>query len=264
MRYAERVDAQPDLPPPAAAPESLAPARPRPSVAERATALLEVILCSDYPTQIALGATFALLGFGPFDQAGQLRIGYVLVLQLLDSAILLALIATFLRAHGERPRDVLFGGRPVRVEAMAGFPLMFVAVALAVVVLGLIQQLAPWLHTVERNPLQDLIRSPRDAALFAVVAIVAGGVREELQRAFLLHRFERWLGGGGVGVVVTSAAFGFGHVLQGADAGIATGLLGAFWAVVYLRRRSVVAPVVSHSGFNLLQLGQFLIPGTGR
>jgi membrane protease YdiL (CAAX protease family) len=40
-----------------------------------------------------------------------------------------------------------------------------------------------------------------------------------------------------------------------------TGLLGMFWAIIYLRRRSSVAPVVSHSGFNLLQLGQFLIAG---
>ena len=258
------MDALPDLPPPAGGPEPLASSLPRPSVAERATALLEVVLCSDYPTQIALGATFAILGFGPFDQAGQLRIGYVLALQLLDSAILLALIALFLRARGERPRDLLLGARPVRPEAIAGLPLVFVALAMAIVVLGLIQQLAPWLHTVDRNPLQDLIRSPRDAALFAIVAIVAGGVREEVQRAFLLHRFERWLGGGTVGIVVTSTAFGFGHLLQGADAGIATGILGAFWAVVYLRRRSVVAPVVSHSGFNLLQLGQFVILGTGR
>ena len=62
----------------------------------------------------------------------------------------------------------------------------------------------------------------------------------------------------GVGVVVTSLLFGAGHRIQGYDASIATGLLGAFWGVIYLRRRSVVAPVVSHSGFNLLQLAQFL------
>ena len=86
-------------------------------------------------------------------------------------------------------------------------------------------------------------------------------MREELQRAFLMHRFERWLGGGAVGVVIASAAFGAGHLLQGADAAVATGLLGAFWAVVYLKRRSVVAPVVSHSGFNLLQLVQFMAIG---
>ena len=91
--------------------------------------------------------------------------------------------------------------------------------------------------------------------------MVAGGVREEIQRAFLLRRFERWLGGVGVGVVVTSLSFGVGHIIQGFDAAIATGVLGAFWGVVYLRRRSVIAPVVSHSGFNLLQLTQFLTLG---
>jgi membrane protease YdiL (CAAX protease family) len=53
-----------------------------------------------------------------------------------------------------------------------------------------------------------------------------------------------------------------GHYLQGADAMIATGLLGAFWAVVYLRRGSVAAPIVSHSGFNLLQLLQLLVLAT--
>jgi membrane protease YdiL (CAAX protease family) len=39
---------------------------------------------------------------------------------------------------------------------------------------------------------------------------------------------------------------------------IATALMGAFWAIVYVRRRSIVAPVVSHSGFNLLELAQYL------
>jgi membrane protease YdiL (CAAX protease family) len=42
---------------------------------------------------------------------------------------------------------------------------------------------------------------------------------------------------------------------------IATGVLGALWGVVYLRRRSIVAPVVAHAGFDLLQLAQFLAIG---
>jgi membrane protease YdiL (CAAX protease family) len=87
-----------------------------------------------------------------------------------------------------------------------------------------------------------------------VVAIMAGGVREELQRAFLLRRFERHLGGAAVGVAVLSVGFGLGHIVQGWDAVVTTGLLGAFWAVVYLRRRSTIAPVVSHAGFNSLEV----------
>ena len=105
------------------------------------------------------------------------------------------------------------------------------------------------------------MRTPGQAALFAVVLIVAGGMREEIQRAFLLRRFERSLGGARVGLIVSSLMFGVGHYIQGADAAIATAALGAFWGWVYLRRRSVVAPVVSHSGFNLVQVLQFLTLG---
>jgi membrane protease YdiL (CAAX protease family) len=47
--------------------------------------------------------------------------------------------------------------------------------------------------------------------------------------------------------------------VQGRDAALATGLLGVFWGIVYLRRGSVVAPMISHSGFNLLELLQYLV-----
>ena len=231
-----------------------------PTVGDRTSALLEILICSDYPTQIALAWLLAALGYGP--PAGQqLSVGYVALLSLTDTILLLALIAMFLSARGERPRDVFLGARSVRREALAGLGLTFVALTLGVVVLAGVLQLAPWLHTVEHNPLQELIQTPRDAAVFAVIVVVAGGIREEIQRAFLLRRFEQWMGGAGVGVVVTSLAFGAGHLVQGADAAIATGLLGAFWAVIYLRRRSVAAPIVSHAGFNLLQLAQFLVLG---
>lgn len=232
-----------------------------PTLAERAVALLEVILCSDYPTQIALGATFAALGFRPLSADGSLQIGYIVVLSLLDTVFLVGLMLFFLRTHGESPGNIFLGTAPIGQEVRRGLPLTLVAMGVAVVVMLTIQQVAPWLHTVEHNPLQDLVRTRRDALLFGLVVVIAGGVREELQRAFLLRRFERWLGGARVGVVVTSIAFGAGHFLQGADAAIATGMLGAFWAVVYLQRRSAVAPMVSHSGFDLLQLAQSFVIG---
>ena len=65
-----------------------------------------------------------------------------------------------------------------------------------------------------------------------------------------VRRFEQHLGGATVGVLVLSIAFGLGHYVQGWDAVITTGALGAFWAVLYLRRRSSVAAMVSHAGFN--------------
>jgi membrane protease YdiL (CAAX protease family) len=230
----------------------------RPTLGERLGALLEVLICSGYPTQIAIGMAVAALGLRP---GGPMDIVYVFAVSLLDAVVLLALILAFLRNHGQSPREVLLGKRRPIAEALAGVPMMFIAFGVAVVVLAAVRVFAPSLHDVPLNPLQGLIHGPVDVLLFAIVVVVAGGVREEIQRAFLLNRFERSLGGGGVGLVVTSAAFGAGHLLQGTDAAIATGLLGAFWARVYLRRRSVVAPIVSHSGFNLMQLLQFMTIG---
>lgn len=227
----------------------------------RIVALLEVLLCSDYPTQAALSATFVALGFAPYAADGQLRSGFVATLSLVDTAMLLSLICFFLLAHGERPRAVFLGFRPAAQEFSLGLPLVLVAIGLAMAIILTIQQFAPALHNVAYNPLQDLIRRPGDVWLFTAVVVIAGGVREELQRAFLLHRFEHWLGGATVGLIVANLAFGAGHLLQGVDAAIATATLGVFWGIVYLRRRSAIAPIVSHSGFNLLQIVQFLTLG---
>jgi membrane protease YdiL (CAAX protease family) len=227
-------------------------------VLHRLVALLEVIVCSDFLTQLALSDTITMLGYGPY-AAGRLRISYVVGLSLLDTILLIGLILFFLRAHGESAREVFLGRRPVADEVRVGIPLIFFALLIGIIVLVAIRYFAPQLHTVERNPLQDLVRTPRDAWLFAFVVLVAGGIREEVQRAFLLHRFERYFGGGFIGIIVTSTAFGTGHLLQGVDAAIATGLLGAFWGTVYLRRRSSVAPMVSHAGFDLVQVLQSLV-----
>jgi uncharacterized protein len=229
-------------------------------ISHRIVALLEVLICSDYPTQLALGRTFAAFGYGPYARTGELRVSYVVGISIADAILLIGLVVLFLYSHGERPRDVILGRRSLAREAAVGLPFTFVALGIALVILLTVQRFAPSLHTVESNPFQALLRSPRDAWLFALVVIVAGGVREEIQRAFLLRRFEVWLGGRNVGLIVTSIGFGAGHLLQGADAALATGALGAFWGVVYLKRRSAIAPMVSHAGFDLMQIVQFLVP----
>jgi membrane protease YdiL (CAAX protease family) len=227
------------------------------SLTHRIVALLEVVLCSDYPTQAALGTTFAAFGYQPY-VGGRLQIGFVAWVSLFDSVLLVGLMALFLYAHGERVRDVFLGRRRILSEIRLGMPLILVALGIAFAVLATIRRYAPSLHTVETNPLEQLMRTPKDAWLFTVIVVVAGGIREELQRAFLIGRFERWLGGATFGAIATSVAFGAGHLIQGADAVIATGALGIFWAFVYLWRRSVVAPMFSHAGFNLLQTAQYL------
>ena len=77
----------------------------------------------------------------------------------------------------------------------------------------------------------------------------------------MLSRFEKYLGGGGVGLVITSTFFGFLHGIQGRDAMIVTGFLGAFWAAMYLTRRSAIGPISSHALFDTLQILRLAMGG---
>ena len=242
------------------------PADPDPAPPQRAghltarvVAVIEVLLCSDLVTQSAIGNTLLAVGYRAKLPSGALNVWYVVALSLCDAVLLIGLIFVLLYAHGERPRDLFLGRRPIVSEGVLGLLLITIAFGIGVAVILSVRRFAPSLHNVDQTPLQGLLTSPRDAWLFALVVLVAGGMREEIQRAFLLHRFDVWLGGRTVGLVVTSVAFGAGHFdLQGVDAGIATGLLGFFWGFVYLRRRSSMAPIVSHAGVDLLQVVPFL------
>ena len=221
---------------------------------ERAVAVAEILLCSSIPTQIALGYLLRIAGWPALDSAGQLSFSFVVTLSIGDTLLLAVLMAILTRAHGEQVAALWLGRRPVRRELLFGVLLIPVVFVLVVVTLNVLRLVAPWLHNVPLNPLEELAKTPSQAAMFGAVAILAGGVREELQRAFLLQRFERHLGGATVGIIVLSTGFGLGHFVQGWDAVITTGMLGALWAVVYVWRRSTVAPIISHAGFNTLEV----------
>lgn len=222
---------------------------------QRLVAFGEVVLCSSVPTQLAIAVLLGFLGLPPRDDEGRLSLPYVFAVTLADTVVLIALMVFFTRRQGESVAALWLGPRPVGREALRGLALVGPIFMVVVILLNSLRMIAPRLHNVEVNPLEQLAAGgPFDAVMFGVVVILAGGVREELVRAFLLHRFEQHLGGAAVGVVVLSTAFGLGHFDQGWDAVITTGVLGAIWAVIYLRRRSSIAPIVSHAGFNSLEV----------
>lgn len=245
------------------APDSFISPRP-PGVVEpreRATAVLEILLCSSIPTQLAIGALLRLAGVASTDAAGHLSLTFVLTLSLTDTALLIVMMIFFMHVHSESARAVWFGTGHAFREALLGLstvPVVFIGVG---ILLNTIRLFAPALHNVENNPLEQLAATPGQAAAFSLVAIVAGGVREELQRAFMLRRFEQYLGGATLGVWVLSIAFGLGHVMQGWDAVVTTAALGAFWAWIYLSRRDSVGPIVSHAGFNSLEILRVAVLG---
>ena len=215
---------------------------------------VEILLCSGYPTQLSIGFGLQFAGLNALRDDGSLSASFVFALSLLDTLLLLSLIVALLLRRGESPRLVFFGDRPAAREVAFGILSLPFVIAMVAVLMLTILRYAPSLHNVPRNPLEAFLGTQTGLLMFLFIVIVAGGVREELQRAFLLHRFRSDLRQPWMGVLITSLAFGLGHTLQGLDAAIATGSLGALWGVMYLLRGSAIAPMVSHSLFNSAEL----------
>ncbi len=226
----------------------------KPETGNFSSALTQVILCSGFPTQLSLVLILNGLGMNATSSDGQLSFSYIVTLSLVDALLLVGLIKYFLDAHGESVRFLIVGQKPVLNEVALGLILTPLLVVCAIGGLLLIRTIAPSLSSTTNNPLEAMINTPLRAILFCLVVVIAGGFREELQRAFILRRFEQRLGGGWLGLVLFSILFGLGHRLQGWDAVIMTGMLGAFWGLLYLLRGNAVTSMVSHAGFNLVEV----------
>jgi CAAX protease family protein len=97
---------------------------------------------------------------------------------------------------------------------------------------------------------------PQNLLAWLPIGIFGGGVVEELERIFVLTRFEKWLGGPGLilGVALSSAMFGYGHLYQGIGTAIATMLSGVVFSLVYLRRRAALEPITAHAFSDVLAM----------
>jgi membrane protease YdiL (CAAX protease family) len=220
-----------------------------------AVAIMQIALCSGLPTQFVLLVVLSAFGVQSPSTTKEWSLSFVAGVLVADSALVLGLILLFLRWSAERPRDVFLGRRSVAWEWSLGIALVPMAFVVIAAINVIVQRYAPTLHQAQ-NPFQPLVQTPYGMVIFTSLSILAGGVREEMQRAFALHRFTQ-IGIPYAGLIVFSVIFGLGHIVQGWDAAIMTGSLGALWGYVYLRRGSIVAPAVCHGAFDAIQVIAF-------
>lgn len=239
---------------PEAPPEEALPYQDGPAPLTRGRAVLETVLCSSYPTQVVAATLLAAAGVPAQTSAGALSATFVFAVSTLDALMVVALIVYFLRRRDESLPAVFLGSRPWSREAALGVALVpIVTFGVAGTVLAA-RTLFPSLHNVPVNPMTAFMADPLVAAAFAVMVVAAGGIREEMQRAFQLHRLSGVVCPPVVALLLTSVAFGLGHTIQGYDVAFATFGLGVLWGALYLRRGSLMAGAVSHALFNLGQV----------
>lgn len=230
-------------------------------VGRRVFAAIQVFLVSGIPTQIIVfglligtGSVMGADGTWVTADPNKISLQFFAMSSLLDTALIAIFIRVLLAISGERSHDVFLGNRRTRREMALGLALIPALYGLVIVMTLAVQTWFPSLHNVAKNPFEAYMDTPLKAGVFIMVVMLAGGVREELQRAFIIHRFEQSLGGAWVGLLIYGVIFSLFHVQQGIDVALIVGVLGLVWGLLYIRRRSAVANMVSHAGFDVAQV----------
>ena len=173
--------------------------------------------------------------------------GYVL----LKAVFAVAVIRILLDANQESLSDLGLT-RPALKAAIVWGPLL--AAGIFVLVNVLLGSVLRALGTPAKpEALAALFRDPREAPLWIFAAVAGGGFSEELIRAFVLTRFERFLGRVGLvaALVLDTVVFAFGHLYQGVTGAIQSAVTGLLFALIFLRRRRVADSMVVHALFDV-------------
>ena len=228
---------------------------------DRAQALFEVLLLAGIASSLLAGLPFMFSAGGRESLLANVRAMSTYLL--LEAFITFVLMLLVMKAHGETIQGLGLSWLSWRSNVVLGLGIVPVLFAFNIVVSVIFQVFFPRFF-LERNPLTDLIRSPGDLGLFIGTALIAGGIKEEVQRAFIVRRFQAYLGGANVGLLLWSVAFGFGHYVQGVQGMIAAGVFGLIFGMTYLARGNLIAPMVAHGVYDTLALLSYWFFSTHR
>jgi membrane protease YdiL (CAAX protease family) len=218
---------------------------------DRLQALFEVVLVSGLVSSLIAALPFALVIGGSTDLFSDARTMTGFLMTDVSVTVLFLLIIIGIRREAPAALGLRFDRWISNsLIGLAVVPLLFIFSA---GISAVFQAFFPE-YFLDRNPLTEVIRTPGDLALISLTGLIAGGVKEELQRAFILNRFQRHLGGATVGLVIWSAAFGAGHYVQGAQGVAAATIFGVIFGLLYLARNSLIAPIVAHGAYNTLAI----------
>jgi membrane protease YdiL (CAAX protease family) len=184
---------------------------------------------------------------------GQLPFALVAVGTISRDLGLVALIFFFLYRNGERPALIGWHSRGAGREVALGVGL-FVPVFIGAQLLESILPSAGF--SAPSSPLPDLVPSPNVVELvLAVVLVVVVAISEEvIFRGYLLLRFTQLFRASGPAVLMSAYIFSLGHGYEGTAGVVTVGVTGMVLGLVYLWRRSLIAPMVMHLLLDLVAI----------
>ena len=225
---------------------------PRKTWVDRVQAAFEIFLLSGLISSLMAGLLlYAFLGkraTNPLSSAGVFS-----VFLLLESGITFLFLATILKYHRQTINSLGVQWDQWKFNLLIGLALVPFLFLINGAVAIFVKLYFPQFF-IEKNPLTDLIHTPQQLVLIIFSALVAGGIKEELQRAFIITRFRDHLGGAGLGLVVWSIGFGVGHYVQGVQGVVIATIYGLIFGIIYLLSRSLIAPIIAHGVYDSIAL----------
>ena len=225
----------------------------RPPYQARLYAVFEIIMVSGIFPGFLVSAVFAAVFGRNRMNLAEIDVGLLVTYLMIESALTFLILWIMMKARGET-----FTMLGLRRQQWKTYVLLGILAAPLLMILGGVagaafQLLLPE-YALEKNPLMDMIHSWRQLLMFLVTVITAGGIKEELQRAFILRRFHHHLGGARVGLIAWSLAFGAGHYAQGLQGVCVATVLGLVFGALYLARGNLILPMAAHVSYNTLAL----------
>lgn len=157
---------------------------------------------------------------------------------------LIGLILFFLWHNGERDQRIGWtfqhGGWEIALGVMLFLPLLFLSAMLA----GILQHYG---FTVPRTTPSYLV--PHGAAqlwLGFLLVVVVALAEETIFRGYLILRLNALTRNLGLAVVLSAVIFSLGHGYEGSAGLVVVGFIGLVYALIYVWRRSLVAPITMH------------------
>jgi uncharacterized protein len=157
---------------------------------------------------------------------------------------LVGLVLFFLWRNGEPVKIIGWDLKNIGTEIAVGIGL-FVPFFVAVGLIENLLQMAGF--TVPQAPLPELTINGSSQLLLALGLVSVVAISEEtIFRGYLIQRFGALTGSAAVAIMVSSLIFSLGHGYEGSAGVVTVGLVGMILGVVYVWRKSIVAPVVMH------------------
>ncbi|HLV31095.1 MAG TPA: type II CAAX endopeptidase family protein [Chitinispirillaceae bacterium] len=186
-----------------------------------------------------------------FISRGPELFSFIAVQTILRDLGLLFLVLFFIWRNNENFSDIGLYFKEAGLEALIG-ALLFFPVSLSASVLqqilthiGIQSPINQTPFIFEREGLYQLV-----LAIFLVTVVAI--TEETVFRGYLINRFKVFTNNNSASVFFSTAIFAIGHGYQGTSGIIVVGYLGFIFALVYLWRRSLVAPMIMHFMQNFL------------